>query len=418
MIHRSIRKSRRGPSVSVTGLTVPESRPTEKLPRKSEATLRLTPLLPYNDDTWHVRACKVEWIDTPEARQDQVLWFKFEQGIANHLAADDCDMFAIAMLAEAMQAKTALVIDGRVSPGLLFNLVEVQEIWKIWWPSLEKVKLQASGTLPAQPIRSGAVCAFSGGLDASFTLWRHLEGSKAAQTEEIKYAMLVQGFDIPLGSDECFAKMVAQCRAVLSGTKVKLVRVSSNFRELSRLDWDYTHGAALAALLSAFKGCAGVGVIASSHAYGGLRRNGASPITDHLFGSNLFRIVHDGASHTRTQKAAYTGHWPAVRDRLRVCWESRSSKNCGRCEKCIRTSLNFLASGHPIPATLPPTLDLRDVRKVTLYTQGRINMWRELLEESKARGIRAPWQKVVRFVIFKSLLRMALRRDRQKLKAV
>ena len=375
-------------------------------------TLRLTPFMPETVGEWHIRSCKIEWLGVSETRKKDVLWFKLEAGFAETISPDDCDMFALAMLADAMKAKCALEIRGRVSEGLISNLLELQQVWSHWWDELEPVEIKASGTLRAHPPKEGSVCAFSGGLDAAFTLRQHNKILCGNRSQDIRYAMLVHGFDIAIADEDHFAQAVTQCRASLTDTGVTLVRAASNFRHVSKVKWDFAYGAAVASLLTAFKNKVGAGLIASSHPYGLLRRSGASPVTDHFFGSDSFRVRHDGASHTRTQKADVVGRWHAGRDRLRVCWEDGSDKNCGECEKCIRTSLNFLACGHPIPASLPQSLDLKRMRKITVYTRGRLNMWQELLEESKARGIKAPWQNVARFVVLKSRLRRFLSGDR------
>jgi hypothetical protein len=50
------------------------------------------------------------------------------------------------------------------------------------------------------------------------------------------------------------------------------------------------------------------------------------------------RFVHHGSNATRLDKLATIVRDPMSYDRLRVCWiQDIGLKNCGECEKCIRT---------------------------------------------------------------------------------
>lgn len=52
-------------------------------------------------------------------------------------------------------------------------------------------------------------------------------------------------------------------------------------------------------------------------------------------------------------------------DHLRVCWAGANlGENCGECEKCIRTMLNFWAVGEEIPSAFPTRLTPERVKSV------------------------------------------------------
>ncbi len=81
---------------------------------------------------------------------------------------------------------------------------------------------------------------------------------------------------------------------------------------------------------------------------------GSNPLTDPLLSIRTFAIVHDGAAFTRAEKVKQIAHWRQALQNLRVCWEGdRKDGNCGHCEKCIQTILNFRAVG----LGLPPCFD-------------------------------------------------------------
>jgi hypothetical protein len=57
-------------------------------------------------------------------------------------------------------------------------------------------------------------------------------------------------------------------------------------------------------------------------------------------------IVHDGAAFCRTGKLAWLASCPTALRTLKVCWQGRDQgRNCGACEKCVRTHINLLAAG-------------------------------------------------------------------------
>lgn len=89
------------------------------------------------------------------------------------------------------------------------------------------------------------------------------------------------------------------------------------------------------------------GLIASSEPYSSLLLPwGSNPITDRLMSSDSFSIVHDAAAVTRNQKVRAISTWKEATRSIRVCWQGEHmDRNCGRCEKCIRTILNFRVMG-------------------------------------------------------------------------
>ena len=76
----------------------------------------------------------------------------------------------------------------------------------------------------------------------------------------------------------------------------------------------------------------------------------------------------DGAVCNRTEKVAWLSqHAEECTDNLRVCWQGPElDRNCGFCEKCIRTKLNFWASGNAIPAAFPGTLTPETVASIKI----------------------------------------------------
>jgi hypothetical protein len=82
---------------------------------------------------------------------------------------------------------------------------------------------------------------------------------------------------------------------------------------------------------------------------------------------------------------------PALRDRLRVCWEGADkSRNCGECEKCRRTYLNFLATRSE-PGEFLKGIDRSTLADIKPRDLSQRNFIREIIKTAAASGIDAPW---------------------------
>ena len=177
--------------------------------------------------------------------------------------------------------------------------------------------------------------------------------------------------------------------------------VKTNYREISRAIWEDTFSTALVATLSNFKNLAGTCIVGSSEPYDSLVIPwGSSPITDHLLSSDEFVVMHDGASHSRTDKVKDISQWKAGMNNLRVCWEGElKDRNCGTCEKCIRTKLNFLAVGVSIPPCFPASDILEDMKNIKIRNDAVRAEWRQIYEYGITIQSSAPWLEKMKSMI-------------------
>lgn len=344
------------------------------------------------------RTCRIERFDGPVQVSVEELWFEIDR-IDELPADDDCESYLLSMLMEGMAENREIVVHGAVSKELLSNLTEFQDVWVSWRPEkYNRVNVNVDRLAQNLKMKPGAICAFSGGVDASFSVWRNTENRNGARTQSICLCAMVHGFDIPINDARAFGVAFSRAATTLSSLNLPIRAIRTNFREISRLDWNQTHGAALVGALANYKGLAGVCVLASGEPYSGvLRPWGSSPITDHLLASGTFTVIHDGASHTRTQKVLALSEWPAGFESLRVCWEGEAKEtNCGKCEKCVRTMLNIAANNLPIPACFPSRVIIADdVKNIDIKNEVIRGEWRQILETAKRNGIAADWVALV-----------------------
>lgn len=326
------------------------------------------------------------------------LWFETDK-VEELLADADCESYLLAMLLDAMAEGRDIVIHGFVSKELLSNLTEFRDIWVSWLPQrYSRIDLHADTIIQGQARKNGAICAFSGGLDATFSTWRNTRQRNGSRSQSINLCAMVHGFDIPIEDGNAFAKAFSRAKDTLTSLGIPIRPIRTNFRKISKISWEDVFAPALVAALANYKCLAGTCLVASSNPYNALIMPwGSTPITDHLLSAEDFFVIHDGASHTRTEKALAISEWPAGFENLRVCWEGEAKeKNCGKCEKCLRTMLNIAANGLPIPSCFPDAaISLADVKTVELRSFVQRGEWRQLLETAKQNGITADWVAVV-----------------------
>lgn len=281
----------------------------------------------------------------PDGRQAS-LWFETPN---RRLSGESgADAFLVGSLVSWMQLGCDVHVHGSVSRTLLANLGEWQSAWARWRPqSLRPVSIEVD-TVREEVIHRAqtGILAFSGGIDATYTLLRHVNGMAGWQAVPIAAAVLVQGFDIPLEDSSAFARARIAAEAILRPTGVDLVTLRTNFREL-RQPWEDAHAAGIAAALMVLGPEFGLGLVASGEPYDRLALPwGSNPVTDHLLSSDHLEIRHDGAGASRSDKVRFLATVPEVVPHLRVCWQADAGGgNCGVCEKCRRTRLSFSLAG-------------------------------------------------------------------------
>lgn len=205
--------------------------------------------------------------------------------------------------------------------------------------------------------RSGAICFFSGGMDAFDTLIRHVN--------EAPLLLTLRGADVSLEDDEGWDRVRGHIEEVGKDFGIDWLTVESAFRDyldynildskvaLSGDDWwhGFQHGLGLighAAPITYLMGKETVYIASSFTAEDAGTTCASDPSIDNHVRFCGVHVVHDGYECSRQDKARNIVRFS--RDtgtpvRLRVCWESEGGSNCCTCEKCGRTILELMAEG-------------------------------------------------------------------------
>jgi len=350
------------------------------------ARLRLEP--PVAEGQWLTLAAS---LDDPEGKRHR-LWWRVPAKW-RHAVTTWADPFVVSFLFPMMRWGRPVFVEGKVSPSLLVNLEAFMAITHAWYPDkYVPVPITAAEEVEPPPAtRPGeAVVAFSCGVDACFTVYRHHGGLMGRRSQRIGAAVVMHGFDIWLDeprADEKYAGLLADAREILGNIGLEPTPMVSNFHELPT-GWRHSVGTHLVGglmlLQRAFDralaaGCVPLPVLNV--------RWGNHPFTKPLLGSDRFRVLDDGYEVIRPDKIALLAEWPEALRRLRVCFENRDSHhNCCRCSKCIRTILAFRAAGVPLPESFEHDVTDRQIRNTRLDDEAFPGQWLWIVQWAKAHG--------------------------------
>lgn len=336
----------------------------------------------------------------------------------------DLDAALVATIFMAMRTGEPTHVAGGVSISLLENIEEFQRAWALLRPDLFRMAtITAEEELADRPRPNTAVIAYSGGVDANSSLAFHMEGHAGRRKRKMEAAVLIHGMDVPLSKD--FDPVSSLARSTLSHYGLPLTVIKTNWHEFNS-HWEMVFVSGITGCLHQFD--VGYGIISSDEDYGSLVMPWSSnPATNHLL-SGLRIMQTEGTGFTRTQKVKMLP--PALTTNLRVCWQDISygnKLNCGRCEKCIRTKMNFEANGLPSPACLGPRLTALDGLRPLARNTVQRNYLVDALRMAQANNIDKGWVRTLPVGLFLSkppgpfltgIIRSPLRLIRRTIKAI
>jgi hypothetical protein len=332
--------------------------------------------------------------------QDEI-FYEFVGGVLPAPIAD-LDAALVASVFMAMSRGEPIHVAGAVSATLLENIEEFQRAWALLRPSLFKVvPITADEEISKTQSPNTAVIAYSGGVDANSSLAFHMEGYAGRRKRVIEAAVLIHGMDVPIDKDFSIFENIAS--ATLSHYNIPLTVVRTNWRKYNP-HWEMVFIAGITGCLHQFN--VGYGILSSDEDYGSIVMPWSSnPATNHLL-SGIRTIQTEGTGFTRTQKVRMLPS--ALTENLRVCWQDvklGANLNCGRCEKCIRTKMNFEANGMEPPACLGPKVSRWDALRPLAKNQVQRNYLVDALRFARQNGVEEEWVKTLPIGLFLSKLK-------------
>ena len=340
---------------------------------------------PDNPDCRRASAL-VCYADRPDAKE--TVWFDMPADIGGDLSTT-ADPWVAVLLPLACKLGEDLHVDAPLDGTLRDGMAQLMEWWRFWFPFMHLVSIHASGTFAGGGggARRSAQF-FSGGVDSFFTLLRH-SGQHGSAVDDL---LVGWGFDIPLAERTAFENVRQSLSRVAHESDKRLIAFATNLRQ-TRFGHDIPwgtigHGSAMAAVALLAARIYHRVFIPSTDGYRESGPWGSHATTDHFYSCSGMRVIHDGAAYSRLQKVQLIAPSPVALAALRVCWRGQSDRNCGKCEKCLRTMIALeLCNGLQAATTFPDRrLDYATIRRIYCPHQkeGSLQLYyRELYDEAR-----------------------------------
>ncbi|MEO8030881.1 MAG: hypothetical protein ABJC74_10505 [Gemmatimonadota bacterium] len=319
----------------------------------------------------------------------ELLWFDVPAEMAEGLDQSD-NGWLVALLPLALRMREPLQLSSPVDEVLLTNCERLSAIWGRWHPEYPAVRLEVPvATSPVVGALPRTGLFFTGGVDSFFSSLHY--DATSEPREVVDDLLFIWGYDLPLSNRPAFARKAEALNRIAGQLGKRAVLLATNLREtrLGRLDWArVTHGAALGAAALMLEGRYSTMLLSAALARESGESFGAHPLTDPLMSTGRTSFVHYGAEFTRFDKTAYIADSEAVRRHLHVCWEDASDRNCGRCEKCVRTQLALEMLGARTHSSCfdPADFSLERAATVRLGTPATVRLMEDLRDPAVARG--------------------------------
>ena len=215
--------------------------------------------------------------------------------------------------------------------------------WYGWRPAELIAPLAAAPVRPRWAHRRrGLGVFFTRGIDSWGTLFDLLDGPKRSKPTHL----ITVDNEVHLDQAVRDAQ-VAETQAVADRLGLPLIVVSTDVRSLldPHADWGTaTHGSVLAGAGLLLRSTLRQVVIAPTHWTPLLRPWGSHPDLEPLWSTPDLRVTHHDGDEPRWKRVARVIEEPIAAQTVLVCWQGTGTRNCGRCEKCLRlmTSLFLL----------------------------------------------------------------------------
>lgn len=329
------------------------------------------------------------------------------------------DAHAVWFLLQAMRLGADLHLRDPVSSDLLDRLDQAQQFLASHpsFDGLRRIRIRVDQVAPPLPPSSPGhpfAAAFGGGIDGWHTLLRNRDTTR--------YIVHLHGID-QIVPDPAYKAMVSswlQDSAHAAG--VDLIEIDSNLRQVLVRDlggrWDEAYAFApygLAHLLQPV--CAGLR-LGGDLSYAELQQcrvaTKYNPLLNPLLSSAAVHLINDGMDTYRHEKVAWLAeHHPWVLPRLQVCTsrltsDFRGGRNCGVCEKCLRTlaALRMCGALDLAQSAFDAPFELDRLIATTIPVSGisevKITFHLTMLRALKERGTDPELQQALAALVFRS----------------
>ncbi|MDT8344877.1 MAG: hypothetical protein RQ752_10660 [Thermohalobaculum sp.] len=269
----------------------------------------------------------------------------------------DFALFGLAAL--SMSDNIEITVDQPVSASAARQIAMLAHVYHAFaLVNIAPLRLDLTNIVAdPSPIATGRkIVCFSGGADST-------AGAVEAVTRHgYTHALLIAGADYPSADHPGFIDLRVRVGRMADRLGLGLVTVETDIRAL-RVNWRMTHALCIAMCLHAHGAvfdAGGFGADTSDLADLVCHPWGMSNGLIDTLGTALLPVDLFNRTLWRPERLArIISHDPALARDLAVCWvDTRSSGNCGTCQKCLRTRMNLQSLGFDASGMFAQTPDL------------------------------------------------------------
>jgi hypothetical protein len=317
-------------------------------------------------------------------------------------------------------------LEGPVSEDLVHHLQRpCQQLLRTLIPTLRPARVKASEVSAPGRSEDGLATGFSAGVDSFTVLADHHYPSDVPPRYRVTH-LLYNNVGSHGPGDVVFRERYERLKTLPEALGLPYVKVDSNLDSFFSESFQRTHTMRNASVALLLQGGIGRFLYASGLSYRHLHVSPtydmayADPILLPLVPTDAVRLLSTGSEYTRVEKTMRIAEVADSYRFLDVC--VRTSRNCSRCWKCMRTLLTFEIGG--VLERYDRVFDLAVYRRHReLYMAGVLlssdPLLRELVEFARDREFRFPAGARVRLplaAVTPPLRRAALRLAPESLK--
>lgn len=289
------------------------------------------------------------------------------------------------------------IIVNKIDYNFYNSIHDIKNGYKKMYPMLDfKGNVFASNIINNNiPSKKQSALFFSGGVDSSFSMLKHITekpklitlwGADISINNDIGWHAVrndVQNSAVAFNLDGCFIK--SNFRLFISEKNLdKLVIKSKD-------GWwhGFQHGLGMIGHAAPHAFINNISLVYIASTYPEKEANFVTCASNPSIDNNVrfchCRVVHDGYEFTRQDKIRYISNYfvsSKKKINLRVCWQSDSGKNCGKCEKCYRTMVGLIIENqdpeeYGFPDYKPLQME-NDLKRKLIINRYLLNQWKEM----------------------------------------
>lgn len=315
-------------------------------------------------------------------------WYSVDHEYSKYLCDDRADAFLMLVFIRAMKSHQDIEIEAPVSPRLLFNLENtIQPLFEKIIPGGKRVKIHTSNDRLKLLNGHAVGCGCSLGVDSLSSFLKHY-GENVTEGYHATHLALFNscqfGYLDMDSSTKAFRQAVEDLKPFSEEVKMPIVAVNSNLNDffLHESGFNNAKSRFIPSTLScvlALQGLFGKYVFASSYpiekfAISQIDHSHAESAFVPLMSTDSTEIILSNPCMDRVEKTRFISSHPLTKKYLNVCWadqmsnggnrnskwlEGKTKKNCGWCDKCLRTLFTLELLG----CDLNPFKEIFDLEK-------------------------------------------------------